>query len=222
MKDIYYIYEYINFLLNKESYWKSPSEVMEVLHHAQMGYVMDKIGNPAKYQVGHPIPPVSYQITKMVSEHLRPLVKGETIPVTNGSFFVPQDFLYPTSLRLSKNGGKVDIVDDDKVSDRLASKIRIVDKDHPIVEISGNGYTVHPSTGVPSVYLKYLKIPPKPVYSTDILGDNEVYNDSKSVDLVWNGMAKEEIIARALQALGLNVKDGTVLNFGQYKTQQGG
>lgn len=221
MKSIYYLVNYIGFLLNKSAYYKSKQEIVDAIDHAQLGLFIEKLGNTAKYQVSHPIPPVSYQITKKVSEDLRPFLNEQTLTLTASKFILPTGFVYPTSLRKSQGGRKIDVVDDDKVAQRLESQLLEVSEDYPIAEILNNGYRVYPST-LTSVYLKYLRTPVKPIYAVTIdVNDNEVYNDAASVDVEWSALAQEELIARALPALGLNLKDAGVINFGNYRTQQG-
>lgn len=232
MKSIYNIHFFIVTLLNKSAYYRSPDQIMDAIHSAQMSLFTEKLGNPAKYQVSHPVPPVTYQITKRISEDLRPFVSeqlylrsGVTSPTllinTGGEIALPDDFVYPTSFRLAKNGAEISVVDDDKVASRIGSLIAPPDAAHPIAEILHKGYRIYPDT-VQSAYLKYLRLPKKPVYAMDVVGDSEVYNDTNSVDLEWAPLAHQEIIARTLPLLGLPLKDAGVIQFGQVKTQQGG
>lgn len=221
MKNIYSIVQYLKFLLNKGSKYHSEDEIMDALHHAQMNLFLDRIGNTAKYQPGRPIPPVSYQVTKKVSGDLQPFLKAVTLTLTDGEITLPEDFVYPTSLRISKAGAKIDLVDDDKVSSRLSSQVLPVTVEYPIAEITSTGYRIYPNT-VTMAYLKYLRLPVKPEYKTKVVSGEETYDDATSVDLEFPAITHEEIIARALPALGLNVKDSSVLQFGNFKTQQGG
>lgn len=221
MKQIFYIFEYLRFLMNKDAtYWKSNEDICIALHQAQLSLFMERVGNPAKYQVGHPIPPQSYQVTKKISADLQPFVREVESVLVNGEFDLPDSFVYPTSLRKAKDGRDIEILDDDKIAQRFSSLVKPITPEFPVAEITGSGYRVYPNT-LTKYYLKYLKLPLKPKYVTTLEGDDEVYDDVNSVDLEWGEIAVNEIVNRALAILGLNVKDTQIQQFANYQKQQG-
>lgn len=222
MKHIFHIHEYLRFAMNKDAtYWKSNAELDNAIHQAQLSLFMERVGNPAKYQVGHPIPPVSYQVTKKVSADLQPFLREAELELNeDGELTLPPDFVYPTSFRVTVQGSDIDVLDDDKVAKRFKSLIKPVTEEYPIAEILPDGYRVYPNT-LTTAYLKYLSLPVKPVYATEIQDDDEVYDDDASTDIQWPPITHNEIVNRALKILGVNVKDVAVTNYANYQTNQG-
>lgn len=183
MKKIFYIFRYINLLLNKYNYYKSPDEILDAVHRAQLELFCHRYGKTQGYQAGRPVPTVAYQLTQKVSDDLKPFIKFQSyvatgaiapvLPITAGTITLPPDFVHPTSIRCPTASLDVDVINDNEVSARRASLICPPSVQYPVAEILPNGYRIFTNTtttpgGFSSVELKYLSLPPRPAYSLSI------------------------------------------------------
>lgn len=201
----------LDFALNKEGRFFSHEEKMAALHRAQIELFYFYYGNPASYQPGRPVPRVAAQMTQAVSSALQPfMVTDAGMAGDFGAFTAPDDMAFPLALKVGGTNAEVKIIDSDKWAKRLTSTILPPTLDYPIAKISADGWIVRPIE-VTSITLDYLALPVKPVYATVIVDGEEVFDLINSIDIVWSEVQYNELLSRALVHLGLNVKDGVVM-----------
>lgn len=93
--------QYAEFLAKK---WQSggsfsPAEYNQAIAFVTRDIVRKYIGLPEQYQPGNPQPQISYELTQFVREYISELKPTKKLPVTNGIFTRPDDYLYFSALR---------------------------------------------------------------------------------------------------------------------------
>jgi hypothetical protein len=231
MKKIFYLYRYINFLLNKYNYYQDREDVMDAIHNASMTLFMQRYGNPQEYQPGRPLPRVGYQLTQKVTDDLRGFLRELTYApdpavgeefITGSQIQFPQDMAHPTSLtwKDADYTSPVIQVDDDKVAEKLRCPITGPTAEFPVAEVLSDGVRVYPQpTG--KLTLKYLAYPVRPHYATTLVGGEEVYDDANSIDIGWPETTFRQIAMIALGDFGINLKDQQVQQYSEYRKREG-
>lgn len=211
-------YNFVQFVYNKnQSGYISPSQFNNLAPIMQISLINDRIGNVKSYQGD--VPPYGFGMNQKIREELRPLlVQPTTKTVTAGVMTVPDDYLYYDTV--SVNGRQAQEVTEDEILELNNSLIKPPTVQYPKWVIHGNGFNFYP-TSITSVNLSYLRRPVAPKWNYDIVNDQPVYNPTGSQDFETGETTHYEVCARILQAVGLNLKLGEIVQWAELAQQTG-
>lgn len=231
--DINEIYELVRFISNKsQTGTPSPSEFNLAVNSAQFTLFMERYGNPAEYVPGQPIPRMTYEGTKKISDDLRVFKVLTDLTIdTNGQGLIPDNYIHATSMRfnyitqgsnkaISQVERPIVEVDDDKLGDRLISEIVAPTKKHVIATFYNTYIQYHPKDLV-KVKFTYLRRPNDAVWAFTTTNGRPVYDVDNSTDLEWPDDTHNEIVIRTLSLVGINLRDGELTQYSVMRQQQG-
>lgn len=195
---------------------------------AQIEEFMVRYGNPMEYQPGRPVPRISYQVTKKISDDLRPFIVDKTMLVNKyGQSNIPQDYVHSTNIIYKTQDKKgvtktvgIEEVDNDKLGNRLSSSIVAPNKLHPICVFRNNFVQFYPEN-LGNVTFTYLRKPKTPKRSYNIVNNREVYDSSSSVDFEFPDNVHNSICSRILSYLGIKIREQELIQYAEVKSQKG-
>lgn len=149
-------------------------------------------------------------------DSLRPFTSDPTvITLTNDQYILPVDFVHEIG-DITAGGIFVDVVDRAAQAKRINNASFPPTPQHPICTFY-NTYVQFFPTGLTNIKFAYLRLPVQPVYATTIVNGREVYDDSSSVDIEWNGIDITKVSTRALSILGINLEDLKLVEWSEAK-----
>jgi len=226
------IYELIRFVSNKaQSGSFTPEQFNLAVNSAQLSLFMERYNNPAEYQPGQPIPRVAYEMTQKISDDLRVFKKLIDLTLdSNGQGTLPPDYIHATSMRfnyiiqkkkvITQIERSIDVVDDDKLGDRLSSNLVMPTKRYPIATFYDTYIQFNPKD-LRIVKFTYLRQPLDAIWAFTTVNDRPVYDPVNSVDLEWHPLTHNEIIVRTLSLVGINLREEQLLQYAEMKKSQG-
>lgn len=185
------------------------------------------LGQFVSYQYGKPISKVQFGMNEIVRQRITPLIdppSAITIDAT-GLAPYPNDFQQVDAIYTSTKD-RVRFVPQHKLYSYLTSVIDPV-ATNPIFLIESDGFRFYPNTNynaitLPGVTLSYVKTPPTIVWASLPDGQGRpIYNSGGSTAPVWYDTDMMEIIARALQMVGVNLQAPEITNFSQQIKMEG-
>jgi hypothetical protein len=184
----------------------SPDKMMEEVHAESMNLWKKYID--------------AFEETQKLSMYLDPFRDEETVALSNGVGVFSNTDTYKIGY-FTQAGRNIDSVPIAHWGYRSTSVLLPPNEDYPICLVERGAIKVLPVT-LPSIIIKFLKKPIKPVYSFTISGDQYVYDDAASVDIEWSEVLHDEIMNRVLSNLGINFREGTLIQYSQSEKQQEG
>lgn len=209
-----FIYNLVLFICNKNSRGPvTPSNFNEVINIGQYGYTAFLLGEYQKYMNGRPVPPVALGMNRRVRQSLS-VITEHNVPLTidaNGFMLYPADHEYTDAMFTSTNK-KIRYVEQHNLAWTLDSEIDPIAA-NPIYTLEKTGYRIYPNN-VGNVKVSYIKTPPLINYgvSPDPNGRG-VYDAAASTHPVWSEIDCFEIIARALEPIGVHLQNEGVAQF---------
>jgi len=200
------------------------NELTRLLHVAQLKHFKRKLGLPEEYQPGQPIPRQAYEITKTITDDLSPFKvemggENQALPINdNGKATMPADMYYPSTMlyKYVRNGEikwrSVDILSDQEFKKRISSFLMRPSLRYPICNLR-NGYARFSPTTLGYVDFIYIKTPTEPVYALMYTNGFAEYDASNSTELEWNDTNQLDIMALALQELGVGINNKDIYNY---------
>ena len=110
-------------------------------------------------------------------------------------------------------------VNEDELADALNSQLRPVATTTPKWRDDNGGIQLYPQV-IQYGTLMYLRRPAIPVYAYTESGRTITYDSANSVQLEWNELYWNNIIARALVYVGINMNENTVTQFAAAYNQE--
>lgn len=205
MKFIKSIVDLINFAIDKgEAGYYPPSEIVDQVNDT----VLDMFNEFIKRYPGD----------KTINKYLDQFKKSKTFLVVNGDVNIK-------NLNWAKDRFCVNISDrtfsidsTDEFYSKASSTALPPSEAYPIACIENDVLKVRPRSL--KFTFHYLGFPEKAVYATDIIDDEEVYNDSDSIDIQFPQMIHPDIQNRVLEKLGINLRDSTLIEFSNIQQQK--
>ena len=202
------------------------------LHYAQLKYFKNKIGAPEEYVPGMPLPAQAFEITKRITEDLRPfkVLMGweDSAPIVvdnKGNASYPNDYYYPSVMTYLMKDNKdferpIDFLSDAEFTKRVTSFSEKPTKWFPVVNLQSDKMRFYPKD-INLVNFIYLRFPKKPFLATKSPRGFEEYDPEFSIQLEWNDISVIDIIAIFLGNIGISIKSGELLNYSEKLKQQG-
>lgn len=201
------VYELIQFIISKnQSGYLTPSDFNRTINQAQTSYASYLLGTLQKYSPGRSYAPVELGQNQVVRQRLTPIIYVYTLSVDPAGFSpYPHDNMQQDAMWSLPYHGRVRYVQQDALYSVLDSGIDPV-ATNPIYLIEDGGFRFYPND-IGSARLSYVRIPPQIywAYTLDINGI-PAYDPALSVNPVWDDIAMLDIIARALQMVGINLQ----------------
>lgn len=214
------IYDAVCYIINKhQGGHLSAAEFNQNFRVAEMHHMDFLVGELRRYQPGRPVPIVGIGMSKKINEALAPFRK--TIPINTGTTGeVPKPNNISIVEAMYKNDGNpIRPVQAEELSEVLQNTIVKIE-DHPRYVEYNTYWMVYPNnlgTGIATV----IENPPHSKYAVTVVNGREVYDSSNSIDPIWKNGDVVEIIGRMLKTIGVNLKDGEVMQYAQSVINQG-
>jgi hypothetical protein len=212
---------FIDFIANKEQSGTAYSitQLNNAFQAANIDLFKLRYGLPEEYMPGRPLPRQSYEVTQKIKDDLRVLKETVVLPVDEfGIMALPNDYVHKTAIEYTKvlndpnckepivSTKSVEIIDDDKWSERKSNTIKRPTLDFPICNFLKDSIRFEPKN-LREVEFSYLKTPPQPKWAFFFNNDIEVYDPINSVDFIWNEILFTDIAKLILNYLSINLKD---------------
>jgi hypothetical protein len=112
-------------------------------------------------------------------------------------------------------------VEENRVAERFHDSIDGISEDNAFFIEDDTSWRILPVT-LDFVSVRYLYCPVDVVWGYTLDGSGRpVYNSGTSVQPKWDDNDMDEIIGRALKVLGVSIKEGALLNYGEQVIQKG-
>ncbi len=211
------------FLAKERGGYETPEEIDAFLHRAQMwrfNELYEDFGKTQKLQDG--LSPFSVRFTYTASGS-----GVVTLPTNEAADPCYLHLLsiwvqYYDNALLRTRYRDVKIVSEDELAKRLNSQIHEPTIQRPAgIESSVGNFQLYPAQAL-SGYGYYLKRPVPPVFAYTLLPDRRTitYNQSGSTQMIWNDAEMNNILIKAIQLAGVNLKDTDIVQFTEAKNQQ--
>lgn len=211
------IYEYINFIANKnQSGSISPNEFNISINAAQQEYLRIKLGLTELYSVQKRESPQQFQATQSISDSLRPFIVTANIQKNGNGFDLPpnfaawgnSDYLYVQQVN-GQNYAVTQPMEFVTLSERairLNNYIIYPTLEYPIATYLNNQIVVDP-TDVTGITFSYVRYPVTPIWAYTLVNDEPVYDNSNSVQLEFPNLDWENIAYIVLKYYGIFLRD---------------
>lgn len=222
----------------------SPAKFNSLVQQALMEWIMKRYDNKAEYQLGRPIPRVTYELTQSVMDDLRHLKQVHDVnvdmatgraPIPNGVITDVNGAVMPDYWHLSvirgyyitgtmnnyvTNEVPVKVVGDDKLSMILNSRIAPPTMEYPYLNIQNSYFQIYPKT-FQYINLTYLRQPLIANWGYTLQNNRPAYNAVTSVDIDAPAEALNEIAMNFLSFFGINLREAEVVQYAQAMKQTG-
>ncbi len=221
MIDVNELKIFIDFVANKEQSGTAYSidQLNIAFQAANIDLFKLRYGLPEEYAPGMPLPRMSYEVTQKIKDDLRSVKEKVIIPVDSfGIMTLPNDYVHKTAIEYVKVTNdpdcdvpevlykSVEIIDDDKWSERLSNTIKKPTLDFPVCNFLKDSIRFMPKS-LREVELSYLRVPNKPVWGYVFQSGIEVYSPINSVQFEWNEILFTDVAKLVLNYLSINLKD---------------
>lgn len=210
MRDINSIYNFMLYLVRKErNVYLSPDECTASLDTAQL----DKLEDDFK----------PYGTTQTLHDSLRKFrVYYNFTSDSSGAVTFPSDYLHMIGSPQTVYGStanQVTFIQEDEWVNAVNSQLRPVSLTSPIARDIATGFNLFPYATQSGIFT-YLRRPVTPVYGFTQVGRVITYDPNTSVQLEFSDVYVNNIIARALAYLGLNMSEADLSKFSEIYQQQ--
>jgi hypothetical protein len=212
---------FIDFIANKEQSGTSYSinQLNSAFNSANIDEFKLKYGLPEEYVPGRPLPRQAYEVTQKIKDDLRVFKETAIIPIDEfGIMTLPNNYVHKTSIEYMKvlnspdcnepivSTKSVEIIDDDKWSERKSNTIKKPSLDFPICNFLKDSIRFEPKS-LRQVEFSYLRLPNKPIWGYTFQNGIEVYDPITSIDFEWPEILFTDIAKLVLNYLSINLKD---------------
>lgn len=204
------IFNFIDYLVRKQrGVFVKIEDAMSALDAAQLDKLEDDFS--------------LYGINQKIHDSIRPFrVYQPFTSASDGTVTYQSDYLHIVGSPYLVYGSTVTpitfILEDEFVS-TLTNQLRPVNAGNPIARDISNGFVIYPQQVQVGGYT-YIKRPATPVLSYTQVGRVITYIPSTSVQLQWSDIYINNIIARALKYLGLNMAEQDISAFAEKYTNE--
>lgn len=213
---------FIDFIANKEQ--SGTAYTITQLNNAFQAANIDlfklRYGLPEDYVQGMPLSKMAYENTQKIKDDLRVFKEITTIAVDQyGIMILPSNYVHKTAIQYLKvtnqkdcdapplvSPKEVEIIDDDKWSERIGSTIKKPTLNFPVCNFLKDSIRFEPKN-LGEVELSYLRTPIMPVWGYTFVDGVETYNATTSINIEWNEILFTDFAKLVLNYLSINLKD---------------
>ena len=191
----------------------------------QRSYVDYLLGEYQRYQIKRPIAVVEFGQNERIRDTISPLIYNAILPInaTTGIASRPSDYEYTDAMWSVYGNYNIKFIQQDRQDMYIHSEIDPI-VTNPVYLIRHEGFQFFPDRpyGENQAKMSYVRTPPAIVWGY-VLDSNgvPVYNPATSQDPVWSDTDMLEVIVRGMQAIGVNLQLGTLIQYSQ-EIKQGG
>ncbi len=209
----------IDFLANKYQLgYISGDEFNLTFRAAEMSHLAYLLGNTHQFQPGRPIPRFGLNMTKSNTERLAPFrFTVSANSGTSGEIAKMSDVVAVEAMN-RVDGVPLYYVAPNRVSEYLNSSVRDLTVD-PIYTEYDTYFRTFPSSL--DVVITAIRVPPITRWAYNVIDDVEVYDNTASSDPIWKPADTLEIVGRMCKLIGVSLKDGELMSYGQSIINQG-
>ncbi len=206
---------------NTQDGYVSPDDFNLAMNNGQRMYLDYLLGEYQKYQPQRPIAVVEFGQNERIRESLAPLIYGANLfpNTTTGIAPFPADYEYSDNMWGLYGFYNIRFAQQDRLDSFIHSSIDPI-AENPVYLIQHEGFHFFPQN-YGSARLSYVRKPPSIVWGY-VLDSNgiPVYNPATSQNPVWGESDILQVIARALQWIGVNLQFNMVVSYAnEIKTQ---
>jgi hypothetical protein len=204
------VYNFMRFIVRKErSVFLTIDEAMDSLDTGQM----DAFEEFFKM----------YGINQNVHDALRPFrIYYQFTSDSSGFVTFPDGYLHLIGQPFTVTGStvnRIEFLNEDELPFALTSQLRPISNTYPIASDTSMGFSVYPQQ-TQTGFFTYLRRPARPVYATVESGRLIVFDATNSINLEWEDSYINNIIARALKYVSVNMGEPEVYNFASQYEQE--
>lgn len=164
-----------------------------------------------------------YGVNQSVHDALRPFrVYYQFTTDAAGFVTFPDGMLHLLGQPFTVTGStvnRIEFVNEDELPFLLTSQLKAPSTTYPIAVDTATGFSIYPQS-LQIGYFNYLKRPTAPVYAVTQSGRTITYDAANSVQLEWEDNFINNIIARSLKYIGINMAEQDIYNFAeQYNSE---
>jgi hypothetical protein len=183
---------------------------MDALDHAQL----EKMEDDFKI----------YGINQIIHDSLKPfkIIQYQFTSASDGSVSFPSNYVHFLDGAFTVYGStvnQINFINGDEKAKVLTNQLRAISLSNPVAEDNSTGFQLYPQSTQTGFY-NYLRRPAVPVYAYTQVGRVITYDSNNSTQLEWQDNYIDNIIARAMAYLGINLSENEVVQFSQLKQQQ--
>jgi len=229
-------YKFMQFLSNKsQSGFLTPNDFNLSINRALQSWIMDRYHNVKKQDpTGKSF--MGWQQNQKITDDLRFLIEHDRMRQVDsqGRIDLPSDYLHLSSLRyqytyldqqgtLAVEEQSVDILRDNEIGGMLSSSIfgkKIRQGKLYVASVYDSYIQIHPKQQGRAI-LTYLRKPVEAVWAFTTVNNRPVYDATSSTDIEAPEEAFNEICMIACSFLGMNLREGDLINYSESQKQQG-
>jgi hypothetical protein len=208
MVNINYFKNFVDFVTNKVQIGNTitVSEFNTVVNQAQL----------QKFEIDYQ----TFIKTEEVSDYLKSFLKNKisTVP-PSGEYSYPTDYQHTAAIRsyyVKPGGNSVEVpveeVKNKFYGDIMRSKLFKPSAQFPKYSEFANNIRFLPKN-IGIIMFDYFKTPVAPVWAFTTLNGRPVYDPVNSINFEWNEFAINEIAAIYLSLIGINLREGDLIQF---------
>jgi hypothetical protein len=209
-------------ILNKnQNGYLDPEQFDRINNQAQFDYLNSILGDVRKYVIGRPIPAAAWGMTARVRESLTPFI---TTPISiivdpvTGIATDPSDYEMWDAMYWGPTRKRVKFIQQGRLASHVNSTVNPIVKNsivkNPIFIRVEEGFTVYPFN-IGTVELSYIRTPQTIHwgYDEDPDGGEPIYNPATSTNPEWQRIDCMQIIARAMDIMGVSLQAAQVAQY---------
>lgn len=210
---------------NKQNGYVSPDDFNLAMNNGQRMYVDYLMGEYQKYQIRRPIAVVEFGQNERIRDSISSLIYNTILPIssTTGIAPFPSDYEYVDAMWGVYGNYNIRFTQQDRTDSYIHSSIDPV-RENPVYLIRHEGFQFFPDRpfGENQAKMSYVRKPPSIVwgYVEDSNG-RPVYNPSTSQNPIWGDTDILQVIARALQWIGVNLQFAMVVQYANEIKEKG-
>jgi hypothetical protein len=213
------IKSFFDFITNKYQLgYVSGDEFNRLWRISELSHMDSLLGKEQQFSQGRPVPRWGLDVTKRNVEGLAPF--RYTITVNSGASGEISKMTDVAAIETvnKTDGTKLQFVSPNRLSYILNSSVWNI-TDQPVYAEYDTYYRTYPENI--SVVITAIKTPPFSKWAYIFIDENEVYDNLNSVDPIWKSTDCIEIIGRMCKHVGVSLKDGELVQYGQSIINQG-
>lgn len=234
------LYNFVNLLANKDQDGAFTIEQYnDAAYAASVQLFEEYLGEIQRYQYGNPIPPDAYAKTQKIEVDLLPFKSPMLTVTSNSSGVISFSALdlkpyYVTDLYKLVSGVTTPCrrTNEQRIANQLSSRIAPPTADFPyFIEYYNESSDIHELLVYPNEVstfkVTYLSLPQRRDVKYTVAGNGRPVitavgtSGSSSQYLQWGQQNFNDLAVRIISFLGLNIKDGELMQFSELKQRQG-
>lgn len=197
----------------------SPAQYDLIINQGQRGFCNYLLGEYQQYQLRRPIAVVEFGQNERIRDSISPLIYSAILPInsTTGIAARPSDYEYPDNMWSIYGNYNIKFIQQDRLDSYNRSTIDPIGE-NPVYLIQHEGFHFFPERpyGENQAKLSYVRIPPSIHWGYTLDSNSRpVYNAATSQAPVWSDTDMMDVIARALQFVGINLQSAVISQYAQ-------